>query len=189
MRLHVRAGLAVVAAGVLLVVLTSATAGAQGAPTINVTPSAGLIDGQTVTVTGTGFDTTAEFWAGSVCAAEVLAFLPSSPSQLDALCGADSYVRLTRNATGRFSTTMTVYEVQPTFTGGPVDCEQSSCIILFVGVGPSLTWASIPIAFGSPTPQVKADCKPGGWHNYANDQGQPFRNQGQCVSFVVTHRP
>jgi hypothetical protein len=37
-------------------------------------------------------------------------------------------------------------------------------------------------------PQTKADCKNGGWRNLANDQGQPFRNQGQCVSDVTAHR-
>jgi hypothetical protein len=38
------------------------------------------------------------------------------------------------------------------------------------------------------TPQSKADCKNGGWRNVANDQGQSFRNHGQCVSYVVAHR-
>jgi hypothetical protein len=39
-----------------------------------------------------------------------------------------------------------------------------------------------------PTPATKADCKRGGWRQLANDQGQPFRNQGACVRFVTTHR-
>jgi hypothetical protein len=38
------------------------------------------------------------------------------------------------------------------------------------------------------TPTSKVDCKKGGWRNLANDQGQLFRNQGQCVSYVVAHR-
>jgi hypothetical protein len=35
-----------------------------------------------------------------------------------------------------------------------------------------------------PVPIDKHQCKDGGWRNFADDQGQPFRNQGQCVSFV-----
>jgi len=38
------------------------------------------------------------------------------------------------------------------------------------------------------TPHSKAECKKGGWRNLVNDQGQPFRNQGQCVSYVVSKR-
>jgi hypothetical protein len=34
-------------------------------------------------------------------------------------------------------------------------------------------------------PQSSSDCKNGGWRNVTDDAGQPFRNQGQCVSFVV----
>jgi len=37
------------------------------------------------------------------------------------------------------------------------------------------------------TPRSKADCKAGGWKTLANDRGQAFPNQGQCVSFVVAH--
>jgi hypothetical protein len=35
-----------------------------------------------------------------------------------------------------------------------------------------------------PVPTDKDQCKHGGWQNLADDQGEPFRNQGQCVSFV-----
>ena len=33
-------------------------------------------------------------------------------------------------------------------------------------------------------PTDKDQCKHGGWQNLGDDQGEPFRNQGQCVSFV-----
>ena len=46
----------------------------------------------------------------------------------------------------------------------------------------------VRIASTARTPTSKQACKKGGWRNLANDQGQPFRNQGQCVSFVVAHR-
>jgi hypothetical protein len=35
-----------------------------------------------------------------------------------------------------------------------------------------------------PVPTDKDQCKDGGWQDLADNQGQPFRNQGQCVSFV-----
>jgi hypothetical protein len=36
-----------------------------------------------------------------------------------------------------------------------------------------------------PVATDKDQCKDDGWRNLADDQGEPFRNQGQCVSFVV----
>jgi hypothetical protein len=35
----------------------------------------------------------------------------------------------------------------------------------------------------SPEPGDKADCKKGGWRNFG------FKNEGQCVSHVTSHRP
>jgi hypothetical protein len=36
-----------------------------------------------------------------------------------------------------------------------------------------------------PVPTDKDQCKHGGWQNLADDQGEPFKNQGQCVAFVM----
>jgi hypothetical protein len=36
-------------------------------------------------------------------------------------------------------------------------------------------------------PQSKDHCKNGGWRTLVDDRGRPFRNQGQCVSYV-NHR-
>jgi hypothetical protein len=36
----------------------------------------------------------------------------------------------------------------------------------------------------TPAPTDKAQCKRGGWRTVVDDHGVPFRNQGQCVSFV-----
>ena len=36
------------------------------------------------------------------------------------------------------------------------------------------------------TPTTKEECKDGGWQTLVNTNGVPFRNQGQCVSFVTT---
>jgi len=37
-----------------------------------------------------------------------------------------------------------------------------------------------------PAPTSKAECKNGGWQTYADAGGNPFKNQGDCVSYVVT---
>jgi hypothetical protein len=37
-----------------------------------------------------------------------------------------------------------------------------------------------------PTPTSKDQCKKGGWMNYADANGTPFKNQGDCVSYVAT---
>jgi hypothetical protein len=40
---------------------------------------------------------------------------------------------------------------------------------------------------GSPTsPQSKEDCKKGGWQNLTDAEGNPFKNQGDCVSYFAT---
>jgi hypothetical protein len=36
-------------------------------------------------------------------------------------------------------------------------------------------------------PQTKDDCKKGGWQHATDNQGRPFKNQGDCVSFVATN--
>lgn len=33
-------------------------------------------------------------------------------------------------------------------------------------------------------PQAADDCKKGGWQNLTTETGEPFKNQGQCVSYV-----
>lgn len=38
-------------------------------------------------------------------------------------------------------------------------------------------------------PQSRADCKRGGWQDFTDDVGTPFRNQGECVSYVATSGP
>jgi hypothetical protein len=36
-------------------------------------------------------------------------------------------------------------------------------------------------------PTSTEQCKKGGWMNLTDDAGRPFKNQGDCVSFVATH--
>jgi choice-of-anchor C domain-containing protein len=37
-----------------------------------------------------------------------------------------------------------------------------------------------------PPPPTGADCKDGGWRSMSDDSGQPFKNQGDCVSSFAT---
>ncbi len=37
-----------------------------------------------------------------------------------------------------------------------------------------------------PSPTKKDQCKDGGWKDYADANGTPFKNQGDCVSYVAT---
>jgi hypothetical protein len=37
------------------------------------------------------------------------------------------------------------------------------------------------------TPQEKDQCKSGDWMNLTDNNGNPFKNQGDCVSYVATH--
>jgi hypothetical protein len=39
-----------------------------------------------------------------------------------------------------------------------------------------------------PTPQTVRDCRHGGWRHVVDDRGRPFRNQRQCIAFVLRHR-
>jgi hypothetical protein len=48
-------------------------------------------------------------------------------------------------------------------------------------VGPAVTPPPPP-----PTPSSKEDCKNGGWKNFVDASGQPFSNQGDCVSSVAS---
>ena len=52
-----------------------------------------------------------------------------------------------------------------------------------LNVAATLTAAAPP---PPPTPASKADCRDGGWQQVTDDQGTPFKNEGDCVSFVAT---
>jgi hypothetical protein len=51
-------------------------------------------------------------------------------------------------------------------------------------------WASGPIYLDDITfgflPESKDDCKKGGWQEFTDHEGVPFKNQGDCVSYVAT---
>jgi hypothetical protein len=79
--------------------------------------------------------------------------------------------------------------------GGPAtyDCTVTDCSVGVFGFllsnNSTLVGATAPVTFGPDVPTTRADCTNGGWRDLADDGAQPFRTQGQCVRFVVAHRP
>jgi hypothetical protein len=46
---------------------------------------------------------------------------------------------------------------------------------------------SIGARAGAAPPTAVQLCTDGGWQSLTNVQGQPFRNQGQCISYLIEH--
>ena len=75
----------------------------------------------------------------------------------------------------------------PTATGNPGGTGDPA-----VGAGLDYTpWLIAPAPGGAclgplPVPQTADECKKGGWENLTDDEGTPFKNQGDCVSYVQT---
>jgi hypothetical protein len=184
--------LAVVAV-VLGTVVAPAAAQTQEERTLTVTPNTGLVDGQVVSIRGTGF---ADMVAVSPlqCPPQFAGRTEFGITEVLANCGFIVFAwDPTIDSAGNLTDSAPVQEVFTPSSGGPVyDCTvRNDCVLLVAGLGggaPELGGAAVPIRFGPETPATKAACKNGGWRNLANDQGQPFRNQGQCVSYVVARR-
>lgn len=174
-------------------VAVPATAQAQEAPTITVTPSTGLSDGEVVSLSGTGFGGLFSI-AALQCPSQFAGRTEFTVSEVLNSCAflVTASNILTVDAAGGVTGSVPVQAVFTPYSGGPsYDCTvRNDCVLLVSGLGgPSgLRGDTVTITFGPNVPQSKADCKGSGWRSFANDQGQPFRNQGQCASFVVARR-
>jgi hypothetical protein len=189
---HLRLVGLLVLAVVLGAVAVPATAHAQEAPTLTVTPNTGLDDGEVVSLRGTGFGDV--FAIGALqCPSE---FAGRTEFTINEVLGSCDFLAttsaITVDAAGNLTGSALVQEVfTPSSGGASYDCTvRNDCVLLVAGLGGAsdLLGATAAISFGPNVPQTKADCKRGGWRNLANDQGQSFRNQGECVSYVVAHR-
>ena len=159
------------------------TTGSVADRAITVTPSSGLVDGQTVAVTGVslydGFTPLFECITSPVAAC--------SPATTIATATGD----------GSFSTTFTVHREfeatilnsTETFQVNCVDPANSTGCQIAVSQGgeftPEWIYAVQRIYFAAVD---KSDCDDGGWTAVVTADGQPFKNQGQCVSHVVSNR-
>jgi hypothetical protein len=55
-------------------------------------------------------------------------------------------------------------------------------VVIPIAVASMGTWA------GAAAPTAVQQCKDGGWQTLADASGQPFKNQGQCISYAI-HNP
>src|SRR6187431_1872292 len=102
--------------GLSIAALPAAPAVAQEAVSITVTPSAGLTDGQIVTVEGTGFFPNGTAFGSltvGLCPADIL----GDVSQAVFRCGATTAFPVPVDDAGRFVTQLRVLRVQPTNAG------------------------------------------------------------------------
>jgi len=155
---------------------------------ITVSPSAGLVDGQPVTVSGTDFDNGDT--AVNECIVEpVVACAPVFTATFADINGnfTTTYVVrrefdaviLTPEAGG---STGIPYHVKCT---DPVSAP-SGCVLTGTQgytFGPGWIVSVAPISFRATT---SADCMKGGWQGVVDDHGTPFKNQGDCQSFIAT---
>ena len=168
----IRRAFAIVVVGSAALVVAASTAFSQTGPNATVTPDSGLVDGQTVTVQGSGFDPSTVDIGVAQCPAE---------STSAAECVGHKVVPANG---GSFSTTFVVHRFVLA-----VDCA-SVARRCFIGASnlnglPAFTeQVKVPVTFAGAAPATAEDCKNGGWRNLADDQGQAFSNQGQCVSFA-----
>jgi Neocarzinostatin family len=190
MRTRIGVALAVVALALGGSLATAGAAGAAGVHTVTVTPSSGLSDGQTVTVSGTGFVETpiVNDWSVAMCDPSIL----SSTSFETAIAHCDittqPFVFLHADSSGAVSTP---YAVRKSFTiegGATVTCGQApnDCAIL-VGqlTDQGFVGAAAPISFG---PRTVAAC----YREFAHDRqhGLRFRltHLLACVIAALSHR-
>jgi hypothetical protein len=175
--------------------VASAPAGAADGPAITVTPNAGLVDGQSVTVTGVRFTEKAlvNDWAVVQCSGAILTdgiTLDSALHDCDATT--QPFVFAHADFFGNLSATFTVRKTFTTSSKIPVTCGQGAdqCAIL-VGqlvVGGGFVGAAAPISFGPPPPSTIADCI----REFAHDRTDPPRVKAQqlvaCVHSVLSRR-
>ena len=150
-------------------------------------PSQGLVDGQSVTVTGNdfynGYTPVSECVVQPVlaCAASVVAHADAAGSFTVGLTVQREFDALVvPHVAGEVSTTtIHVNCADPvSFPGG--------CIVAAaqgVPFTPSWTYATTPLSFVALAP---SECKNDGWRTTSDDRGSPFKNQGDCVSFVAS---
>lgn len=146
-----------------------------------------LVDGQSVTVSGTDWNTGA---LGIVQCSDVpaLACAPLVSVMSDVHGSFTGSLTVTKQFTGTLIT--------PTGNAGTVavDCTDPAstpegCFIAVSQGQPfSPDWLAHaePISFAKPVPTSKDQCKNGGWADLVDSAQRPFRNQGDCVSFVAS---
>jgi hypothetical protein len=57
------------------------------------------------------------------------------------------------------------------------DCSEASFIAIPLISGDIVVHDAVPLT-------SKDQCKDGGWRDFTDDEGNPFKNQGECIAFV-----
>jgi hypothetical protein len=188
-----RLGIATVTLLVAVGGLTGIGAAPAGAAphTLTVTPSTGLSDGQTVTVTGTGYTEAPVIsdWALTMCTPEILAgdLTLQHAIQVCAV-GNPPFTLVPPSPDGVLTTSYTVTKEFST-NGGPVICGQApdDCVILLAQLtADGFVGAGTPVSFGTPVPTL-AGCI----HEFLADHEHPPKAKLQrllvCIFTVLTH--
>ena len=184
----------------LVLIATATSADAQSQPSVSVEPASNLADGQSIRIVASPGDLERfeSFFlfpesSGIVvaqCLAEAVRFTGPDTVLLD-ICGNFSFPEVIAPG-GRATSEYTVrtsflnyYETRTIECGRvPNDC----LVSVLVTLGSSLSESHLlhaPVTFAKRTPLTSTDCKRGGWRDLADDQGLLFRNEGQCVKYVV----
>jgi hypothetical protein len=170
-------------------------AGAAAVHTVTVTPSTGLSDGQTVTVSGTGFDETPIIydWAVSQCSAAILAAPTDLNTAINECNQQEPFLFTHADAAGNVSSTLVVHK---TITVGvangakTVTCGQApnDCAVLVAQLtgGGILVGAAAPISFGTPTPTL-GDCIRDFLGDHHHGIRYRFHRLLVCIFTVLTH--
>jgi Neocarzinostatin family len=147
------------------VAVASTPAGAADSHAITVTPDSGLVDGQSVTVGGTGFVETPIIndWFAAECSGAILTDGVTLDNALkDCDVTTQPFVFVHADADGNLSTPLTVRKTFTTSSNIPVTCGQGAdqCAILVSQLteGGILRGAAAAISFGPPPPSTIADC-------------------------------
>lgn len=96
----------------------------------------------------------------------VIGFLTTTPSVL----GPAKVVVVDNGSTGSPADEFGVLGVLAT------DCSDETGVVLSPLSSGDIVVRDVP---------SKAQCRDGGWRNYTDAAGQPFRNQGQCIAFAL----
>ena len=125
------------------------------------------------------------------CSVSILTGQPVTLDDAIAQCGPPQN-SLTSDSNGALSSSLPVANQLVSFVGTAISCSTpGSCAVTAAFYNPDagglLSFFGAPISFRPPTPATKDDCKVGGYRNFGDEDGRPFTNQGQCVSWVNHH--
>jgi hypothetical protein len=193
MRIAWTGGAAVV--GLLVALMTMSTAAPVGAATEPVTGTATTSGGTGITTTDFVYSSPGVLGSGTMHFDFVLIFDP--PGTISGTEGTGVLTRSdgatltgTETSTVDLSTSPFPVVIHFTVTSGTGALAGVTGEIVLTGtsqgpgtVGDVFTMTGT-LTTPPPVPTDKDQCKDGGWQNLADDQGEPFPNQGQCVAFV-----